>query len=203
MSTTTEFYEIHAQDFSRSRYRIWPSVASFLDALPSNSTVLDIGCGNGKNMIHRQDLTMVGLEQSKALCDICINRNLNVVQGSALSLPFKDNTFDAIIMIAVIHHIHPEEQIKVLEEIQRVLKPSANASALITNWAVEQPDDGRRTFVPGLNMVKWKGKEIDPLPYWVMNKEMAEEFSQKMPEGIKCKNLSWGGGNWEFIIQKS
>jgi ubiquinone/menaquinone biosynthesis C-methylase UbiE len=200
-ATPTEFYETHAQDFSKSRFRIWPDVKELLDSLPPYSTVLDIGCGNGKNMLYRKDLNMTGLEYSEALCEICINRGLNVVQGSTLSLPFKDNTFDAIIMIAVIHHIPPDEHYKVLNEIQRVLKPGGQA--LITNWAVEQPVDSRRTFTRGLNMVEWKGKESAPLPYWVMDRELAEEFIQKMPQNIICKNLKWSAGNWGHFLEKN
>ena len=201
MTTPTEFYQIHAQDFSKSRFRIWPSVKELLDSLPPYSTVLDIGCGNGKNMLYRKDINMTGLEYSEALCEICINRGLNVVQGDARSLPFKDNSFDAIIMIAVIHHIPSDEHYKVLNEISRVLKP--NGKALITNWAVEQPPNSRRTFTRGLNMVTWKGKEDKPLPYWVMDKEIAEEFIQKIPNGIICKNLKWSAGNWEHWLYRS
>lgn len=197
----TEFYNAHAQDFSRTRFRIWPSVKLLLDALPPYSIVLDIGCGNGKNMLYRQDLRTTGIEKSEELCRICRNRGLNVIQGDALSLPFKENTFDAVIMIAVIHHIPPEEHPQVLKEIQRVLKPGGRA--LITNWAVEQPSNSKRTFTRGLNMVEWKGKEDNPLPYWVMDNELAEEFIQKMPEGILCKNIRWSAGNWEHWLHKS
>ncbi len=197
----TTFYDIHAQDFSKSRFRIWPGVKQFLDVLPLNSSVLDIGCGNGKNMNYgSQRHTMIGLEYSKALTEICHTHNLNVVQGSASSLPFKDNSFDAIIMIAVIHHINPTEHIKVLQEIQRVLKP--DGKCLITNWAVEQPINARRQFTKGLNMVEWKGKEADPLPYWVMDYPLAEEFTNNLPSGLKFMNLEWEAGNFNFTLQK-
>jgi SAM-dependent methyltransferase len=194
------FYETHATDFSKSRFRIWPLIKKFLDDLPSNSTVLDIGCGNGKNMLYRSDLNIYGLEQSESLCDICKSRNLNVVQGSALQLPFANNTFDAIIMIAVIHHINPEEHNRVLKEIERVLKPSGRC--LITNWAVEQIVNSKRSFHTGLNMVLWKGKEDLPLPYWIMDKSMAYEFTHNLPSDLECINLEWQGGNWYFTVKK-
>ncbi len=195
------FYDIHAQDFSKSRFRIWPGVKQFLDSLPPNSSVLDIGCGNGKNMNYgAQRHIMTGLEKSKALTEICHNQNLNVVQGNASSLPFKDNIYEAIIMIAVIHHINPSEHIIVLQEIQRVLKPGGKC--LITNWAVEQPPNAKRQFTKGLNMVEWKGKEADPLPYWVMDKLLAEEFTNTLPNGLKCVNLQWEAGNFNFTLQK-
>ncbi len=195
------FYDIHATDFSKSRFRIWPLVKQFLDSLPPNSKVLDIGCGNGKNMtyaLNRQDLQIYGIEHSQALTDICIQKGLNVIQGDALSLPFENNTFDAIIMIAVIHHINPLEHYTVLKEIKRVLKPTSKC--LISNWAVEQPVDAKRQFVKGLNMVTWKDKEDNPLPYWVMDKTMAEEFTHFLPSGLKCINLEWDGGNWYFTL---
>jgi SAM-dependent methyltransferase len=84
------FYDIHAADFSKSRFRIWPLVKQFLDSLPPNSKVLDIGCGNGKNMKYRNDLQMYGIEYSQALTDICIKDGLNVIQGDALTLPFEN-----------------------------------------------------------------------------------------------------------------
>ena len=127
------FYDSHATAFSKSRFRIWPCVKKFIDVLPPNSKVLDIGCGNGKNMTYRTDIQMYGLEKSQTLCDICITRDLNVVQGDCLLLPF-----DAIIMIAVIHHIHPEQHKQVLQEIKRVLRPSGKC--LITNWSKKTQD---------------------------------------------------------------
>jgi tRNA (uracil-5-)-methyltransferase TRM9 len=200
----TSFYDIHASDFSKSRFRIWPGVKNFLDSLPSNSKVLDIGCGNGKNMKYgcqNNNLQMYGIEYSQALTNICINQGLNVIQGNALTLPFEDNSFDAIIMIAVIHHIEPELHINVLNEIQRVLVP--NGKCLITNWAVEQPENAKRQFTAGLNMVIWKGKETEPLPYWVMDKELAEKFTNNLPSGLRFMNLDWDAGNWNILLSKT
>ena len=112
-----------------------------------------------------------------------------------------DQSFDAVIMIAVIHHIEPILHNKVLNEIKRILVP--NGKCLITNWAVEQPDNSKRKFIKGLNMVTWKGKETEPLPYWVMDKQLAEEFTNNLPDGLKFMNLGWDAGNWNFTLQAS
>jgi tRNA (uracil-5-)-methyltransferase TRM9 len=194
------FYDIHAEDFSKSRFRIWPRVKDFLDKLPPNSKVLDIGCGNGKNMNYRKDLEIYGIEHSQSLTDICLKQNLNVVQGNALNLPFKDESFDAVIMIAVIHHINPEEHYKVLNEIKRVLQPEG--TCLITNWAVEQPENAKRQFTRGLNMVTWKNKEDNPLPYWVMDYQQAKDFTNNLPTDLKFINLDWDAGNWNILLTK-
>ena len=200
MSEPGTFYETHGADFSKSRYRVWPQVRAFLDALPHGAKVLDIGCGNGKNMLAaRADLTVFGCEPSSTLCEICAERGLNVVQGDARNLPFKDASFDAVIMIAVIHHIDPCEQDKALFEIQRVLKPSGKA--LITCWAVEQPEGARRSFHVGLNIVKWKGKESAPLKYWIMDRWLAEGFVSTLPSSLSCEELSLNAGNWVFTLR--
>jgi tRNA (uracil-5-)-methyltransferase TRM9 len=194
------FYDIHADAFSKSRFRIWPLVKTFIDSLPSHSRVLDIGCGNGKNMLYRSDLNFTGIEYSDSLCNICNSRGLNVIQGDARTLPFKDNTFDAIIMIAVIHHINPQEHFKVLNEIKRVL--TKDGKCIITNWAVEQPEESKRQFYKGLNMVVWKGKDETPLPYWVMDGSMAKDFSNNLPNELKSEKVNWDAGNWYFEISK-
>ena len=199
MAEPATFYDTHGVDFSKSRFRVWPQVREFLDALPHGAKVLDIGCGNGKNMLAaRADLSVTGCEPSRTLCEICAERGLNVVQGDARQLPFKDASFDAVIMIAVIHHIHPREHNQPLFEIQRVLKPGGKA--LITNWAVEQPVGARRSFHVGLNLVSWKGKEMEPLPYWVMDRETAEAFVRSLPHELICESLVCVAGNWTFVI---
>jgi ubiquinone/menaquinone biosynthesis C-methylase UbiE len=201
-SKMANFYDIHADAFSKSRYSVWQQVKQFLNSLPADSSVLDIGCGNGKNMLYRADLNMIGLEYSQPLVEICHSRNLNVIQGDARCLPFKDNTFDAAIMIAVIHHIPPAEQYAVFSEICRILRPGGRC--LITNWAVEQPIGARRTFEVGLNLVSWKGKDAaEPLSYWVINEEMARKMAGSMPDGIRCTSLQLDAGNWTFCLERA
>lgn len=45
-----QVYENIADHFSDTRYKPWPKVSSFLSSLPAGSVILDVGCGNGKNM---------------------------------------------------------------------------------------------------------------------------------------------------------
>lgn len=43
-------YDKIAEHFSATRYKPWPRVAHFLQHIKKGSIVLDIGCGNGRNM---------------------------------------------------------------------------------------------------------------------------------------------------------
>ena len=118
----------------------------------------DIGCGNGKNMLYRKDCTNIGCDFSENLVKICLEKNLNVISGDILNIPFKDNTFDYTICIAVIHHLSTnEKRKKAISELLRVTKP--NGKILILVWALEQEPDSRRKFTEQDNMVNWKDKK--------------------------------------------
>ena len=73
--TATEFenknvhkvYNTISEHFSCTRQIVWPKVADFLESIESGSTIVDIGCGNGKNMGTRQDCSYIGIDTCKNL----------------------------------------------------------------------------------------------------------------------------------------
>ena len=138
MNTET-FYDLIADEFDKTRIRLWGCVTSFLDAFPANSKILDIGCGNGKYMNYRIDLLMKGIDISANLVDICTNKGFDVIKGSMTDMPFPDNSFDGIICVASYHHLdNDEDRKKTLDEIYRVLRK--DGTAFIEVWGKEQID---------------------------------------------------------------
>ena len=63
-------YDHIAQNFSGSRYKMWPMVAEFVSKIPPAHLVADLGCGNGKNIIER-GVSGMGLDVSINLAKIC------------------------------------------------------------------------------------------------------------------------------------
>ncbi|MFQ6044560.1 MAG: class I SAM-dependent methyltransferase [Candidatus Poribacteria bacterium] len=64
--------------------------------------VLDVGCGAGKHALYLQSIgiDVVGLDISPLAVQVCKERGLNkCVAASGLKLPFKNGTFDTIIMM--------------------------------------------------------------------------------------------------------
>jgi ubiquinone/menaquinone biosynthesis C-methylase UbiE len=63
---------------------------------------------------------------SKSFCK-AVKRfwGLNAQQAKVESLPFEDNSFDALIALDVFEHIQPSERIQSMLEIDRVLKDTA------------------------------------------------------------------------------
>lgn len=87
-----------------------------LGELAKNKSVVDIGCGYGRNrlIVEGAGGKWVGVEP--------FDGGAHTVVGDAENLPFDDNSFDIAIMDAVLEHI-PDVG-KAFSEIGRVLKPS-------------------------------------------------------------------------------
>ena len=108
-------YNLIANSFDNSRVRIWNTVKEFLNNYNTNDTLLDCGCGNGKNMIYANNIgyNSEGFDISNNLLNICINKNLNVYYNDVLN--FKSNKkYNKIIAIATLHHLETIEEQKLL-----------------------------------------------------------------------------------------
>lgn len=58
-----DVYDRIALHFNQTRYKAWPVVLSFLLSLKAGMVGIDIGCGNGKNMmVRRGDILMTGFD---------------------------------------------------------------------------------------------------------------------------------------------
>ncbi len=146
--TVRQTFEAIADHFDRTRYKPWPETIAFVDSLPPQSRVLDIGCGNGRNslLLERQGHEVVGVDFSFNLLRIAqdkmASRSLgeasHFLGGDASVLPLKENAFDAALYIATLHHLPTiEDRLKSLDELKRSLKP--RGTALISVWAIDQP----------------------------------------------------------------
>ena len=115
------------------------NVDDIIDDCNTNSLILDIGCGNSKNMNYRDDCNYIGVD----ICENFINQNksknnCNYIIADCVNIPLQSNSIDYILSIAVIHHLSTyERRYKAIEEIYRLLK--INGKALIYVWAFEQP----------------------------------------------------------------
>ncbi|WNC70075.1 class I SAM-dependent methyltransferase [Thalassotalea nanhaiensis] len=96
--------------------------------------LLDVGCGLGgaaryvatkcKSQVTGIDLTNEYIETGTALCKwVRLESKVTLVQGSALNMPFKNNSFNGAYMLHVGMNI--EDKAALFKEIHRVLKPGA------------------------------------------------------------------------------
>ena len=97
--------------------------------------LLDIGCGLGgasrytsnkySNRVTGIDLTAEYIETGNILSQwLNLDKNVNLHQGSALSMPFQDKTFDGAFILHVGMNI--EDKTQLFQEIYRVLEPGSS-----------------------------------------------------------------------------
>lgn len=123
-----EDYDAIAPSFARSRYNLhWPELDHLIAEVPAQSKVLDIGSGSGRvcRFFGEKQVEYTGIDISGS--EIALAKQAcpdkRFVQGSMLDLPFKDQEFDVVFMVASLHHlISEEERLKALTEARRVLK---------------------------------------------------------------------------------
>ena len=134
-------YNSISRQFDGSRFYMWPEVVRFLDSLPRGALIADIGCGNGKYLNYRaRDCTIVACDTSAELLKIARERRagcLSFSLGNMLALPYRGRLFDAVINIAVLHHISTRERrIVAVKELLRIVRPGGRVC--ISVWADEQ-----------------------------------------------------------------
>ncbi len=105
----------------------------YLTHLSPNDTLLDVGCGNGMHTLKAsakvKQATGIELNEKNHRDALALKKdrgvsNVEFILGSAVEkkLPFPDNSFDKVMCMDVLEHIHERQAL--LKEIRRVLKPT-------------------------------------------------------------------------------
>lgn len=140
-----EDYSKIAREFSETRNRSWNEFKLFEKYLDSNSLILDVGCGNGRllnTLLKGSEFkSYFGIDVSSDLLkearkNARFRRNVFFKKGSILKLPIKNNVFDSVFCIAVLHHIPAPFQAQALSELKRVMKK--NSYLFLTVWNLRQ-----------------------------------------------------------------
>ncbi|MEU4328239.1 class I SAM-dependent methyltransferase [Nonomuraea dietziae] len=112
--------------------------------------VLDLGCGGGRHAFEalRRGADVVAFDMDQSELDGVKSMFAameetgeaagtgETVQGTALDMPFEDNSFDRVIAAEVLEHIH--EDTTAMREILRVLKPGGLAAVTVPAFLPER-----------------------------------------------------------------
>jgi SAM-dependent methyltransferase len=200
---TAEVYNNISKDFDKTRFSVWRGVREFLDTLPTDSSLCEAGCGNGKNLLYRSDLVVKGYDLSIEMVKICQDKGLDVEEGDITKLKDDNDSFNNVISVAVIHHLPTRElRIKAISELLRIVK--TDGKVLITVWAYEQSNNSRRKFDIGDNLVPFlnsKGENIYRFYHVYIEGELESEIND-VKHLYKDVKVYWELGNWCVIITK-
>ena len=151
----TGVYDSIATHFSNTRHSPWPRIESFVESLPAGSIVADVGCGNGKYMGLNRSISIRGCDASKELARIAREeKGFDVIVGDLMQIPFESRAFDAVLCIAVLHHISTlARRQRGARELMRLLR--VGGRLLVSAWALEQDSTSRRAFPSQDVLVPW------------------------------------------------
>jgi ubiquinone/menaquinone biosynthesis C-methylase UbiE len=114
-----------------------------LAELKGGQSVLEIGFGSGVSFFNLHELyeEIYGLDltaDTQLITDFFKTKNIsaNLKNGNILSMPYPDNSFDSVLLISILEHLQPEDQLQAFSEITRVLKPGGQ---VVYGVPVERP----------------------------------------------------------------
>jgi ubiquinone/menaquinone biosynthesis C-methylase UbiE len=107
--------------------------SEFVRRFGSGRDVLEVGCGTGLvlSRIAAFAKASTGVDLSPGMLERARARGLNVVEGSATSLPFEDQAFDVTCSFKVLAHVPDIE--RALAEMARVTRPGGHVIAEFYN----------------------------------------------------------------------
>jgi ubiquinone/menaquinone biosynthesis C-methylase UbiE len=204
-----ESYDKIAKEFSVTRVFTWTWTDNFINNLIiPNSFILDIGSGNGRNTKYKNHTIFgidISLQQLKSRNENNMkNNNLKSnnfdCQANMTEIPFRSNTFDALLSIASFHHLKNDyERRKCLKEMNRVLKP--NGKMLLSVWSINQPKKTKRIFRGyGDTIVYWnKPNSTVSIPRYYYIFEV-NEIKKLLSEFFVIEKYYWDCGNEIFEL---
>ena len=195
-----DVYEKIAQHYDNTRVFTWSWISEFINNLSKHSLIYDIGCGNGRNMLFPNQ-NFIGIDNCHKFLEICKSKNLDVIEANITDIPLKSTSADAIICIAVFHHLSNKiDWIICLSELKRLIK--TEGEILLSVWSKIQPAKTNRHFKKyGHNIVTWnKYGEIYERYYYIFN--LDELYKLFKIAGLYVKSYQYDCGNEIFILIK-
>jgi len=133
------------------RFYYWPLIGPIyrhrvelcLAECLGGDSVLEIGFGAGLSFLnlHAKYKMIYGLDLTASAKDIEASFRERQIEtrlqnGTVLSMPYEDNSFDTVLLISILEHLKPDLQSRAFHEICRVLKPGGQ---VVYGVPVERP----------------------------------------------------------------
>jgi len=138
LAATISAYDRMAPKYSKRWFEsnvVESFVESFIEKIPDQATVLDAGCGSGRevSLLSNLGFDCVGIDLSPATVSMA---RLNVPESSFRVMDFRnidypDSLFDASLCIASVHHLFNEDFHAALKSFSRVIRPGGTLGLTI------------------------------------------------------------------------
>lgn len=101
--------------------------SKFIGDFDRDMKILEVGCNIGNQLLCLQEAgfkNLYGIELQSYAVELSKSRTkgINIIQGSAFDIPFRDSFFDLVFSSGLLVHIPPEGIDEVLDEVHRCTK---------------------------------------------------------------------------------
>ena len=177
-----DVYNQISKKFDKTRFCKWPAVDEFMRDVSENVMLLEVGVGNGRNLVDSSSCNF-GID----ICDDFLqmsSKNGYMIKADQINLPFKDNTFDVVLSVAVFHHLPTEEERRqCAKEMKRVLMDGGRLFLEVFERCGEQSGDV---------FLKWRnpdGEVYDRYYHRFEEEELKEYFGRDVEVKRECNNI--------------
>jgi len=136
-------------------------IQCIIDNLPKGSSVLDAGCGLGRNGLYllKRGYNIYFLDYSQEALTRVKQHNpkSKTILSDLTNLPFRNESFDSVIAMHVLHCI-PNKERKAVKEFYRILKNDGMMIAKVRS--VKDSDYGRGILIGDNTYLKEDGLSI-------------------------------------------
>lgn len=149
--------------------------------------ILDVGCGYGRTLseLYNQGFNnLTGIDYSQGMINrgLRLYPHLNLIKNGGDKIPFSDNEFDAVLLIAVLTSSYKgEDQENLISEISRVLKD--DGILYINDYLINQ--DKRNLKRYGAYKDKYGTYGVFELPEGAVFRHHTKEHILKLTKDFK------------------
>ncbi len=163
---TIDAYERSAMEcvarWNKRQHRRSPLLAEWLQSLPVDARLLDLGCGGGQDAddLGQRGYRVVGLDRTSALLLAGRRRyrSLPLVRADLRDLPFHSMSFDGLWAAASLMHIPKPDARRILTDLSRLVRPGGLFAATVTHGVKScLVTDG---WAPGRYFARWRKDEL-------------------------------------------
>ena len=208
MEFVQTIYDKISDEWNETRRFPWKKCSKFLDSCEEGDFIVEIGCGNGRNLRPLgKGMSIFGSDISQPLLKFV---SCEAQRCCATDTPYRSNVFDKVMSIACIHHMaSPERRLSALQELIRISRPGG--SILLYVRSNERQDLIHQGACPVGGMesnditIDWnrgKGSEGVSLPRYhhLFNEDELLLLCKQLPATIE--SFEQEKDNWVVIMTK-